>query len=71
MAAALDPYSQDWRRAAITVYDGSAAPKPDIDAPGPGVLLYLLPLGAGQQKVCWITALLPKCVVCLKDAANV
>ncbi|DBA96514.1 hypothetical protein WJX77_003023 [Trebouxia sp. C0004] len=49
----LDAYSANWRQAAFAQFTGLGAgqlqEEPE-NAPGPGVVLYLLPLGAGQSK---------------------
>lgn len=49
----LDAYSGNWRQAAFAQFRGPGAgqlqEEPE-NAPGPGVVLYLLPIGAGQSK---------------------
>ncbi|KAA6427609.1 MAG: hypothetical protein FRX49_02272 [Trebouxia sp. A1-2] len=49
----FDAYSANWRQAAFAQFRGLRAgqlqEEPE-NAPGPGVVLYLLPMGAGQSK---------------------
>lgn len=47
--AAVDAGHRNWRAAAHALYDAAAAGDDD-NSPGPGVVLYLLPMGAGQGK---------------------
>ncbi|KAK9805585.1 hypothetical protein WJX72_006497 [[Myrmecia] bisecta] len=58
---AVDPYTQNWREAAFLRFgngssslaapNGASAPSPlHNNAPGPGVVLYLTPMGTGQTK---------------------